>query len=347
MIKKRKKKTNSIIKEWGKALALALIFALVIRNFVIQSFVVSSTKMEKTLLLGDYIIVNKTKYGARFPITPLTFPFSNKLYAKIIQLPYFRLPNFGNIEHNDLIVFNYPSLNIDPIDKRQTIIKRCIALPGDTLLIENKNVFINSIVQPHPNKVQFSFRIVTNGEEIKKEFLDKYNITEGGKVSDIGVYDFPLDKKRANLIQQNKDIRYINELSNFKDIYSSLTFPNSKLFSWNNDYFGPVTIPFKGQTIELKQQTYLLYKNIIETHEHNKVEFKDSVFYINGTISSRYIIKNNYYFVMDDNRDNAKDSRTWGFLPESHIIGHTNFIWFSINKQQNKIRWHRLFKKIQ
>ncbi len=346
MGKKRKRKSNSIIKEWGKALVLALILAITVRNFVAQSFVVSSTKMEKTLLIGDYVLVNKTKFGARFPITLLSIPFANELYTQIIQLPYFRLPGFGNIENNDLVVLNYPALRNAPIDKRQTIIKRCVALPGDTLSIENKKVFVNTIKQPFPEKVQFSYRIVTNENEIDNTLLEKYDITEGGKVSDIGIYDFPLDENRAESILQESNIRYVSELKDFPGDNTTMAFPNSQLCIWNKDYFGPIIIPFAGQTIELNPVSYALYKDLIEIYENNTLIKKGLVFYVNGTASTNYTIKSNYYFVMDDNRDNAKDSRTWGFVPESHIIGNTSFIWFSFNKQKREIRWDRIFKAL-
>jgi signal peptidase I len=107
-----------------------------------------------------------------------------------------------------------------------------------------------------------------------------------------------------------------------------------------------VVIPFKGQQVSLDFKTVELYKEIIELYEGNSLEVKNSKVYVNGRETKRYTIQQNYYFVMDDNRDNAKDSRYWGFLPQSYIIGKANRILFSFNKNENKVRWNRIFKSL-
>ncbi|MDF1676975.1 MAG: signal peptidase I, partial [Vicingaceae bacterium] len=131
------KKRRLNIKQWLKAFGYALVTVVFIKSFLFWIYVVPSTSMEKTLLPGDLIIVNKMSYGIRLPITPLTFPlshqkmpFSNNVnsFWDIIEFPYVRLFK-SEVERNDVVVFNYPMDQEMPIDHRSFYIKRCIGLP--------------------------------------------------------------------------------------------------------------------------------------------------------------------------------------------------------------------------
>ena len=314
--------------------------------------------MEKSLLAGDFIFVNKIKYGSRLPITILSIPFSDtkipftnlSSYVDWFQLPYIRLPAFSEINNNDVIVFNYPAQTDVPIDKKTKYIKRCVAIPGDTLEINNKNVFINNNEINFGENIQFNYRVITDGKKISNGILSKYNITEGGIIAGIGVYDFPLPPKVADSMKKEPFIRNIRVLKELQGYGSIITFPQSKFFLWNQDYFGPVVIPKAGNTVNISYKNIALYKRIIEIYEGNCLEVKDLKVYINDEEATDYTFKMNYYFVMDDNRDNSKDSRYWGFVPESHIIGKAVFIWLSLDKDKRffrKIRWRRMFRVIE
>lgn len=313
--------------------------------------------MEKSLLAGDFIFVNKIKYGSRLPITILSIPFLDtkipftnlSSYIDWFQLPYIRLPAFSEINNNDVIVFNYPAQTDVPIDKKTKYIKRCVAIPGDTMEINNKNVFINNNEVNFGENIQFNYRVITDGTKISNEILSKYNITEGGIIADIGVYDFPLTQKAADSLRKEPFINNIRALKELQGYGSIITFPQSKFFLWNQDYFGPVVIPKAGNNVNINYKNIALYKRIIEIYEGNCLEVKANKVYINEEEAADYTFKMNYYFVMDDNRDNSKDSRYWGFVPESHIIGKAAFLWFSIDKNKkglHKIRWKRMFRMI-
>lgn len=112
----KRKKTFS--REWVEAIVFAVIAATVIRMFFIEAYTIPTSSMEKSLLVGDFLFVDKMTYGSRTPMTPFSFPFvhhtlpltkESKSYISWIQLPYYRYPAFSKIENNDVVVFNFPA----------------------------------------------------------------------------------------------------------------------------------------------------------------------------------------------------------------------------------------------
>ncbi|HIE16418.1 MAG TPA: signal peptidase I [Bacteroidales bacterium] len=349
MLKKNKQK--NYLRKWIKSLLGAFFILIIIRTFFFQFYVVTHNKMENSLRPGDYLLVNKIDFGPRLPITffalPINenfIPFLNiKSYFSIFELPYLRIKT-GKIERNDILVFNYPNMSDISIDLKPQEISRCIALPGDTLEIKDKEVIIN---HKHTNSTYplFHYRITTDGTYFSQHFMDSIGV-KGKLISDIGIYKFYISPATAQTLKKLKYIRYVQKISDFWHYNSILCFPeNSKTIGWNKDYFGPIVIPKKGQTVKLTLKNIDIYRKIIENYEKNTLKIDTSGYiYINNRLTSFYTFKQNYYFVMDDNRDMAKDSRYWGFLPESHIIGKASIIWLSINKDIHSIRLNRIFK---
>src|SRR5580765_8116217 len=142
---KKVKKKKSKTREWIDALIFAVIAATIIRTFFLEAYTIPTPSMEKSLLVGDFLFVSKMHYGARIPETPLSFPFAHhtmpiiggKSYLEWIKLPYYRLPGFEKVKNNDVVVFNWPREDFRPVDKRENYIKRCIAIPGDTLEVRD------------------------------------------------------------------------------------------------------------------------------------------------------------------------------------------------------------------
>ncbi len=114
-----------------------------------------------------------------------------------------------------------------------------------------------------------------------------------------------------------------------KNFYNPNFFPNNSRFHWNLDWFGPITIPKKGDSVKLTIDNLDLYRRIIEKYENNKLEIKGLDVYINSKKSNSYVFKMNYYFTLGDNRHNSIDSRYWGFVPEDHIIGRASLMAYS------------------
>lgn len=352
----RKRKKKSFFKDWIKAIIIALILLWLSSVFIIQIYPVSGSFMSSTLVPGDFIVVNKLKYGPRFPVTPLSLPligdkmpFSGKNnYLDWIQLPGYRLPGFSEPKHNDIVFFNYPQESEKPIDRRTRYAKRCIGLPGDTIKIDKKKVFVNQKPAPLSEHMQFAYRVIAKPKSINRELLRNLNISEGNLVSDAGVYRLYLTDKQADTISKLPFVNQIRIETSERGFGEPLVFPQHPSIAWNLDNFGPVIVPGKNISIKLNHKNIAIYKQLIVL-EKNNVETEGNKIVINGAETSEYTFKSNYYFVIDDNRDNSKDSRYWGFLPENHIIGKTNLIAFSLNKRNeglSLIRWKRFFKKI-
>ncbi|NJB37649.1 signal peptidase I [Croceivirga sp. JEA036] len=129
-------------------------------------------------------------------------------------------------------------------------------------------------------------------------------------------------------------------------------FPQNKLYSWNNDNFGPLYIPEKDKSIKLTLENLPLYKKVIRDYEHNTVKVSGNQILINGKPADSYTFKMDYFWMMGDNRDHSEDSRTWGFVPENHIVGKPVFIWMSFDNFQDgikfneKVRWDRVFTTV-
>ena len=348
------KKDKSRFHKWLKSLLWAFIILLVVRSFFFQFYTVTHNKMEPTLLPGDYLVVNKLSFGPRLPITFFALPFNDnfipflniKSYVDIFRFPYMRL-KFGKINRNDILVFNYPNMYDVGADLKPLNISRCIALPGDTLQIKDKVVFINGKATNDSAFAILHYRITTDGTFFSQHFLDSLHI-RGKLIADMGIYEFYITPNLANQLKTIPYIKYIQKVSDFWGYNSTLCFPeNSKTIGWNKDYFGTVVIPKKGQTVNLTLKNIDAYREIITNYENNdlQIDVKQKQILINNEVADSYTFKQDYYFVMDDNREMAKDSRYWGFLPESHIVGKASTIWLSIekNKDSSKIRWDRMF----
>lgn len=324
---------------------------MVIKAFFFEVFTIPSSSMEKTLLPGDLILVNKLSYGARAPITLLTFPLSHqhlpwfeqiKAYSDFIQLPYYRFFS-DTIQRNDVIVFNYPFETDYPVDHRSYYIKRCIGLPGDTLKIDNKRVFINNQELALPHDAQFNYKVITN-KPITNDTLLNYDITEGGLDGLENHWELTMTDTAYYQLKSKDFIQSIKKIEVEPNVYADYIFPYHPTYLWNIDYFGEVVIPKKGATVTLDQNNIFLYRRIIEVYEENTFQETESGFLINDKLTTTYQFKMNYYFMMGDNRHNSADSRFWGFLPENHIVGKAQTILFSMDKDNYK--WNRMFKKI-
>ena len=368
-------KPKTKAREWWDAILFAVIAATLIRWLIMEAYTIPTPSMEKSLLVGDFLFVSKFHYGTRTTTTPLQVPLTHQKiwftnipsYLEWIKLPQYRLPGFSHVKRNDVVVFNVPPKELNdgidyPVDLKTNYIKRCVAIPGDTLKVIDRQVYINGKPNDNPELMQFSY-LVTATDEINQRILEKYDIYDYaivGRPGDGVLYQMYLpvstaeELKKLNFI---KDVRVATltashefETRSEKTVESNI-FPDAKRFPWNGDFYGPLVIPKEGMTITINDSTLATYGSTIRDYDHNEsVKIENGKLIVDGQEVSTYTFKQNYYFMMGDNRHNSLDSRYWGFVPEDHIVGKAFFIWLSLDPNEsffNKIRWSRFFKMIE
>ena len=231
-----------------------------------------------------------------------------------------------------------------PTDRRENYVKRCVGLPGQTLQIKNRIVYLNGKANKEPDNVQYTYKMKLKGE-FPIDLADELGITN----EDLLMYNqsgvIPLTKKAYLALKANKNL--VESISiNADAIYGDL-YPLNAYTGWTRDNYGPVWIPKKGKSIQLNLKNLPIYERCIKVYEGNdlKVDSQGNIF-INGKLAKSYTFKLDYYWMMGDNRHNSADSRYWGFVPEDHIVGKPIFIWWSHSPDHpgfSGIRWNRLF----
>ncbi len=401
----------------------AIVIATIVHNYIIQPFVIPTGSLEKTLRVGDFLLVSKFHYGARIPSTVVSLPMvhdtipiiKSRSYLKKPQLPYLRIPGFQEIKNNDIVVFNWPADTvrrffvkekgvIKPTDKKSNYVKRAIGIPGDSLEIRDGIVYLNGKENNLPDRAKPLFTYIIKSNEgvsssklinlevdgfirkfsIKNLSTDTYaeiskyilNISNNGEneyliyttdkgvpiklVRKLGLDIREIIDKEKELSLTHIDAIKIKNSNQFDTIYriieetnssNSTFFPNNRRFSWNNDHFGPLYIPKAGDKIDLNLKTLPLYKKIITDYEFNDLIVVEEEILINGIKEREYTFKQDYYWMMGDNRYNSEDSRVWGFVPFDHVLGKPVFIWMSIEglfsgMENWKFRWDRVFTTI-
>lgn len=366
---------KTAFQEWADAIVFAVVAATLIRWLIMEAYTIPTPSMENSLLVGDFLFVSKFHYGTRTTTTPLQVPLTHQKiwfteipsYTDLVKLPQYRLPGITKVKRSDVVVFNVPPRELNefkdyPVDLKTNYIKRCVGIPGDTLQVIDRQVHINGKPLENPPLMQYSYVVVAE-DEINERILKKYKIYDFEIVGRPGngvVYQmFLTEELAAELKKLNfiKDVRIAtyNGSEGFstrteKNVESNI-FPDSKVFPWNGDFFGPLVIPAEGMTIPINEKTLATYGSTIKEYDHNDdVRIDNGKLYIDNKEVAEYTFKQNYYFMMGDNRHNSLDSRYWGFVPEDHIVGKAFFIWLSIDKNAdfiNKIRWNRFFKLIE
>lgn len=485
-LQKKKKGRKTVIKEWGDSILFALVAASAIRTYVFEPFQIPTGSMEKTLLVGDFLVVNKMAYGSKVPVTPLSFPLVHntipwiniKSYTSIEKLEYTRLPGWADIQNYDVVVFNYPSGdtavydprmphglmghdyhgivnnearrlfeesidkskipnsgallqkrsqelstqyqgaaldsvmqleaqkldknvqkiidnlyqdfidNIEvwrdkaryeiavnkrtfsggegriidhygvvyrPVDKRENYIKRCIGIPGDSLRIEDSQVYVNGEKAPIFEYQNLQYQVSNISLPSARVMKSKYGLEPNRDYYNNGSIMNLTASELAALKQSYPDAEFtmINQKRSDVANQSAAEKVNNlnyypKSFDHNNNVsnFESFWVPKKGETIELNAHNVAWYERVITAYELHTFAEKGGKYFIDGKEATTYTFELNYYWMMGDNRYNSADSRVWGFVPEDHIVGRASMVWYS-SDPNGGVRWERLFTGIK
>ncbi|MBX9734324.1 MAG: signal peptidase I [Chitinophagaceae bacterium] len=265
------------------------------------------------------------------------------------KITYYEVLNSSQFKGDrELLKSEYPLL-VHPMDKTDNYIKRCVAMPGDVLQVKNAELYINGKPAYVAPGAQTEYIAVTNGTGFTDEFLkDELGIdpveSDGqfGQGPEKNSYVFNMTAEEAAKV---KKLPNVLSLTKYVDNHAGIVFPNDEAnYPWTIDNYGPLTVPQKGVAIALTPTNISIYRRLITVYEHNSLEEKNGQFIINGKPTNSYTPTLNYYWMMGDNRHRSQDSRFWGFVPETHIVGKASLIWFSWNKGP---RWNRIFKVIK
>lgn len=370
---------HSAWNDWLDTIIFVVIVVPLINIFFFQAFKIPSSSMESTLLTGDHLFVSKLAYGPKLPETPLTIPFTHNTifgkesYSTLIKSKYRRLKGFRSVQRGDCVVFafphgdtvlvNYPGddyyalvrilgrervknmgkVVVRPPDKKDHYVKRCVALPGDTLEIKEGLVWINGEQQEVYPGIQLSYTVLTNGQRINPKTLENLGVNTSELYYSPLLPGYPAMLLTRDALAEVKALNNVLEVRyNFEvdpQLCSLEIFPFTYDSGWTRDFYGPLWIPSKGSTVQLNEENLPLYERIIRVYEDSDVE--------KALAEGEYTFKQDYYFMMGDNRHNSLDSRYWGFVPEDHIVGRPAVIWLSTDRSRNfpsNIRWKRFLK---
>lgn len=240
----------------------------------------------------------------------------------------------------------YGAIDHRPADRRENYVKRCVGLPGQTLQIKNRIVYLDGKANKEPDNVQYTYYV-----KLRRSIPDDVMKELGISMEDLSSLNqegyMPLTKAAAKTLKARKDL--VESIRINTDATTGDLYPLNSVTGWTRDNYGPVWIPKKGATIALTPDNIAVYERPIRVYEDNKLEMKNGQIYINGKLSHSYTFKMDYYWMMGDNRHNSADSRYWGFVPEDHIVGKPIFIWWSSDPDRHgfsSIRWNRLFNRV-
>ena len=313
----------------------------------------------------------------RNDIVVFNFPAGDTVALKVQNPDYYSLLHQYGREAIRLNKAEFGEVIYRPVDKRENYVKRCVGMPGDSFQIIDNQIYIDGEVLKNTRNVQHAYYVETDGTLIKEDMFRRLQVSKDDQmlVSEYKpntateyyfralpyagfsknadgrynpIYRVPLTTEAYEIVAKMPSIK---KVVIGPSLFGGEVYPLDYETGWTRDNYGPIWIPEKGATIELNEKNLALYQRCIRNYENNKLEIRpDGSVLINGQPATTYTFRYDYYWMMGDNRHYSAYSRSWGFVPEDHIVGKPILVWLSLDKDRplfdGGIRWNRMFRKV-
>ena len=273
---------------------------------------------------------------------------------KNIHNPNYRHPYIQDGRGNQIPV---GKILVRPVDKRENYIKRCVAIAGDSVEVRHGDLYVNGEMQQLPTMAQYGYEVMLRDNLNPKMLKEQFGISvnNDAQPGENGGVNIAMTAEIAEQLAQLPQVISVTKQDHPKgwsrEFRNLPYFPNHPDYDWTEDNFGPLYIPKAGATVALDLRTLPLYARVIDVYENNDLEVKDGTILINGAPATSYTFKQDYYWLMGDNRHRSQDARFWGFVPHDHVVGKAVFIWLTADPEKGGfpggIRWKRLFSLVR
>ncbi len=309
-----------------KAIVFIVLTVLLVKVTVLEAYIVPTGSMENTIMTGDFLIGSRFVYGMRTPDW-IGIPYTDiGFFIPYIKFPEFKIPTTG-----DVLIFKYPR------DKYVKYVKRCVAGPGDTLIVQQKKLYVNGVEIP----------MWENGKYLTAPMQKNFRQSDIFLSSETNINK---DNIGPIYVPKSGDVFQIDEETNWRFLLPIILMEGHTATLKSNEVEYEFTLQDPNELFRRKgkDDVYENYfpKGPLLTPWSKAIKDEDFQFLvIDGIPASEwteYKVSQNYYWAMGDNRDNSLDSRYWGYIPENNILGEALFTYFSLDLDSWIPRWDRI-----
>jgi len=314
-----------------KAIIFIVITVLMVKVTVLEAYIVPTGSMENTIMTGDFLIGSRFVYGMRTPDW-IGIPYTDIGFF----IPYVKFPEFKIPKKGDVLIFKYPR------DKYVKYVKRCVAGPGDTLLVKQKKLYVNGKIVP----------MWKNGKYLTAPMQRQYRQPDIFLSSETNINK---DNIGPIYVPKSGDVFPINRETNWQFMLPIILMEGHTATLNNEEVSYKFTLQdpnelFRRKGKQAVYDDYFPKGNLLTPWSKAIKDEHFQFLLIDGKPLSEwteYTVTQNYYWAMGDNRDDSLDSRYWGYIPENNILGEALFTYFSLDLDSWTPRWDRIGTVIQ
>ena len=314
-----------------KAIIFIVLTVLMVKVTVLEAYIVPTGSMENTIMTGDFLIGSRFVYGMRTPDW-IGIPYTDIGFF----IPYVKFPEFKIPKKGDVLIFKYPR------DKYVKYVKRCVAGPGDTLLVKQKKLYVNGKIVP----------MWKNGKYLTAPMQRQYRQPDIFLSSETNINK---DNIGPIYVPKSGDVFPINRETNWQFMLPIILMEGHTVTLNNEEVSYKFTLQdpnelFRRKGKQVVYDDYFPKGNLLTPWSKAIKDEHFQFLLIDGKPLSEwteYTVTQNYYWAMGDNRDDSLDSRYWGYIPENNILGEALFTYFSLDLDSWTPRWDRIGTVIQ